>query len=113
MSADAVDLATPAVPLGIPDGIGHPLHDNGAENGSKKLTPKLTPTAYPECSRLASLGNEQSSLSKSSERDNSFDSGILDSESLQLSTVGMGETVMGRGGVEPPTRGFSVRCSTA
>jgi len=24
----------------------------------------------------------------------------------------MGESVMGRGGIEPPTHGFSVRCST-
>ncbi len=30
----------------------------------------------------------------------------------KIDTVGMWETLMGRGGIEPPTHGFSVRCST-
>ena len=89
---------------------------DAAENSSKQLTPKLTPkstpTAYSEYNQSSALGNEQDDSQENSDSDNSFDSGVLDSESRQLSTVGMGETAMGRGGIEPPTHGFSVRCST-
>ena len=60
---------------------------DAAENGSKKLTPKSTLTAYPECNQSSTLGKEQDDSKENSESDNSFDSGILDSESLQLSTV--------------------------
>jgi len=87
-----------------------------AKSSSEKLTPKLTPkltlAAYPDSNRLAALGNEQDDRQENTKSDNSLGSGILDTESQQLSTVGIGETVMGRGGIEPPTHGFSVRCST-
>jgi len=77
-----------------------------------KSTPKSTPTAYSECNQSSALGKERGDRQENGESDKSFGSGFLDKESNQLSAVGMGETVMGRGGIEPPTHGFSVRCST-
>jgi hypothetical protein len=41
-----------------------------------------------------------------------FGGGRLEMESNLVAAVGAGEKEMGRGGFEPPTHGFSVRCST-
>jgi hypothetical protein len=87
-----------------------------AEIASKKLTPKwtpfLTPTAFPACNRLLVVGNEPDNIQENANDDNSLKNGELGTESPPLAAVGMGEKGMGRGGFEPPTHGFSVRCST-
>jgi site-specific recombinase XerC len=86
------------------------------QNGSKKLTPKwtpfLTPTAYSGCDRSAMIGTEQDNLQENPENSNCLNNGELDNENNQLATIGTGKNEMGRGGFEPPTHGFSVRCST-
>ena len=85
---------------------------NAAQNGSEKSTPFLTPTAFSGYNQSATVGNEQDNLQKNDNNDNRFNSGELDKESNRLATLGMGANEMGRGGIEPPTHGFSVRCST-
>jgi len=86
------------------------------QNRSGKLTPKLTPfltpAAFPACNRSATVGNEQDDSEENYNGDNYRDEGKLDKESDQLATVGIDVGEMGRGGIEPPTHGFSVRCST-
>jgi hypothetical protein len=76
------------------------------------LTPNLTPTTFSACNQSSAVGNIHSSLRDSSEDDNCFVDGDLDSDSHHMAAVGTGEPGVGRGGIEPPTHGFSVRCST-
>ena len=87
-----------------------------AQNGSKELTPKwtpfLTPTAYSVCNQPATVGNERDNFQENGENDNCLNSGQLGIKKDSLSLVVVGENKMGRGGIEPPTHGFSVRCST-
>ena len=87
-----------------------------AQDDPEKLTPKLTPfsthTAFPDNKQSASLGNERDNLQENDNNDNRLNSGELGKESNHLATAGTGANEMGRGGLEPPTRGFSVRCST-
>ncbi len=87
-----------------------------AQNGQKKLTPKLTPfltpTAYSGRNRSATVGNEQDNLKENSKNDNCLNSEQLGIKKDSLALAVVGENVMGRGGFEPPTHGFSVRCST-
>ena len=86
-----------------------------AETAPKELTPKLTPfltpTAFPACNRSAAVGNGPGNLQENTNGDNCLKNGELDTESPPLAAVGMGEKEVGRGGFEPPTHGFSVRCS--
>ena len=86
-----------------------------AQKGPKTLTPKrtpfLTPTAYSGCDQSSPVGNELDNLRENESNANCLNGGQLDSESHRLATVGMGESEMGRSGFEPPTHGFSVRCS--
>jgi hypothetical protein len=49
---------------------------------------------------------------ENNDNDNRFNEGELNNESKDLAAVGTGEIELGRGGIEPPTHGFSVRCST-
>jgi hypothetical protein len=85
---------------------------DGAEELTPKLTPFLTPTAFPTCNRLSAVGNGPDNLQENANTDKCLKDGELDTESPPLAAVGMGENEMGRGGFEPPTHGFSVRCST-
>ncbi len=86
------------------------------QNRSGKLTPKLTPfltpTAYSECNRSSAVDNEQDNFQENSENDNCLNNGELGIKKDSLAFTVMGEKEMGRGGFEPPTHGFSVRCST-
>ncbi len=86
------------------------------QNRSKKLTPKLTPfltpTAYSGCSRSSAVGNEQDNFQENDNNDNCLDGGKLGIKKDSLSLAVTGEKAMGRSGFEPPTHGFSVRCST-
>jgi hypothetical protein len=88
------------------------VRQNSSEKLTQKLTPKSTPTAFSGCNRMETFGNEQSNSQKNANEDNCLISGELDKESNHLATVVTGEKEMGRGGFEPPTHGFSVRCST-
>ena len=54
------------------------------------------------------VGNEGEMFQKSCNNDNYLNDEGLDKESNRLAAVGMGENQMGRGGIEPPTHGFSV-----
>jgi len=87
-----------------------------AQNGSKeltlKLTPFLTPTAYSVCNRSATVGNERDDFQENNENDNCLNSEQLGIKKDSLTLAVVGENQMGRGGFEPPTHGFSVRCST-
>ena len=85
---------------------------NAVQNGSKKLTQKLTPTAFPACNQSATVGNEQDNIQENSENGNCLNSGDLGIKKDSLAMAVMGENQMGRSGFEPPTHGFSVRCST-
>ena len=84
--------------------------DKGPRELTPKLTPFLTPTAFPACDRSAAIGNRPGNLQENANGDNCLNNGELDTESPQLAAVGTGEKEMGRGGFEPPTHGFSVRC---
>ncbi len=77
-----------------------------------QLTPKSTPTAFSACDRLATVGNGDVTDRENEPDCNLLENENLDSERHELAAVGMGESGMGRGGFEPPTHGFSVRCST-
>ena len=82
------------------------------QNRSEKLTPFLTPTAYPACNRSSAIGNEQNNFQENESNDNCLDGGKLGIKKDSLSLAVTGEKAMGRSGFEPPTHGFSVRCST-
>ncbi len=88
-----------------------------AQNGSKELTPKLTPfltpTAFSGCNRSATVGNEQDNSQENNENDNCLNGEQLGTKKDRLALAVVGENEMGRGGFEPPTHGFSVRCSTS
>ena len=87
-----------------------------AQNESKELTPKLTPfltpTAYSGCNRSVTVGNEQDNFQKNNENDNCLNDGQLGIKKDSLALAVVGKNRMGRSGFEPPTHGFSVRCST-
>ncbi len=87
-----------------------------AQNNPKELTPKLTPfltpAAYSGCNRSATVGNEQDNSQKNNVNDNCLDGEQLGIKKDSLALAVVGKNKMGRGGVEPPTHGFSVRCST-
>ncbi len=85
---------------------------DGSEKWTPKWTPELTLPAYSGCDRSSPFGSEQSKADKNDSSHNCRVSEKLDAESHHLATAGMGESEMGRGGFEPPTHGFSVRCST-
>jgi integrase len=85
---------------------------DGSVEWTPNLTPFLTPTAYSGCNQSSAVGNEPGKIQENDSECNCLNNGKLDIEIDQLSTVGMGKKAMGRGGVEPPTHGFSVRCST-
>ena len=88
------------------------LAENGQEKLTPKLTPFLTPTAFSEHNGLAATGNERGNSQETDNTSNYQNSKRLGKESNCLATVGVGENEMGRGGLEPPTQGFSVPCST-
>jgi len=85
---------------------------DGSGEWTPKRTPFLTPTAYSGCDRPSAVGNEQGNHQQNDRNSNCLNSEQLDAESHRLVTVGTGEKGMGRSGFEPPTHGFSVRCST-
>ncbi len=85
---------------------------DGSGEWTPKWTPELTLPAYSGCDRSSPVGSGQSEARKNDSSRNCRESGKLDAENNRLAAVGMGETEMGRGGFEPPTHGFSVRCST-
>ncbi len=85
---------------------------NRSEKLTPKLTPFLTPTAYSGCNQSSAVGNEQDNFKENSENDNCLNSGELGIKKDSLALAVTGESEMGRGGFEPPTHGFSVRCST-
>jgi hypothetical protein len=82
---------------------------DGSGELTPKLTPFLTPTAFSGCEPSATVGNHQADFQEHNSSGNRLDSGDLDTKSDHLAAVGMGEKEMGRGGIEPPTHGFSVR----
>ncbi len=55
------------------------------------------------------VDDEKDNAQENSKVDKSLNSGELDKESHCLTAVGTGEKAMGRGGIEPPTHGFSVQ----
>jgi len=87
-----------------------------AQRSSKELTlkwtPFLTPTAYSENNQSATVGNEQSKSQENSKSCNCLNNGELGTKKDSLALAVVGGNEMGRGGLEPPTHGFSVRCST-
>ena len=85
---------------------------NVARYKSEELTPKLTPTPFSGCNRSATIGSGQESLHGKEDADNCPDDKCLGNDADRLATLGVGENEMGRGGLEPPTQGFSVPCST-
>jgi len=85
---------------------------NTARKLTPQLTPKSTPTAFSACDRRATAGNIDDKNGEDAFDCNSLGNANLDRDSHQLAAVGTGKEGMGRGGFEPPTHGFSVRCST-
>ena len=85
---------------------------DGSEERTLKRTPLLTPTADSERNSLSVFGNRQAEVQENRGEHNHREYGKLGTDSHRLTAVGMGEKEMGRGGFEPPTHGFSVRCST-
>ena len=85
---------------------------NRSEELTRKLTPFLTPTAYSGCNWSSAVDNEQDNLKENSENNNFLNSGELGIKKDSLALAVTGKKQMGRGGIEPPTHGFSVRCST-
>jgi len=85
---------------------------NNSEKLTPKWTPKRTPSAYSESNQSAKVGNKQKNPRENSGGRNRLHSRRLGKKSDHLAAVGMRESTMGRGGIEPPTHGFSVRCST-
>jgi len=83
-----------------------------SEKLTPKLTPFLTPTAYSGCNRSSVVGNEQNNFKENSENDNCLNSEELGIKKDSLALAVTEKSEMGRGGIEPPTHGFSVRCST-
>ncbi len=79
---------------------------------TQRLTPFLTPTAYSGCDRSSAVGNEQDNFQKNNNNDNCLNAERLGIKKDSLALAVTGKKVMGRGGIEPPTHGFSVRCST-
>jgi hypothetical protein len=77
-----------------------------------KWTPFLTHIDYSGCNRSSAVGNRPDELHEKNSEHNYKQNRDLDNKSHRLAAVGMGESKMGRGGFEPPTHGFSVRCST-
>jgi len=84
----------------------------GSKELTRKLTPFLTPTAFSGCNRSAAIGNKQGNHKENNKNDNCLNSGELGIKKDSLSLAVTGKKEMGRGGFEPPTHGFSVRCST-
>jgi integrase len=85
---------------------------DGSGEWTPKWTPELTPAAFSECDRSSAVGNRRDKLQENASEHNYKQNRNLDSKSHRLAAVGMGEKEVGRGGFEPPTHGFSVRCST-
>jgi len=85
---------------------------NSQEKSTTKSTTQSTTTAYSGCHLSTFIDTEQDNFQENDENVNCLDGGKLDTENDRLATVGIGESEMGRGGFEPPTHGFSVRCST-
>jgi integrase len=85
---------------------------DGSGEWTPKWTPELTPAAFSGCDRSSADGNRQDELRENSSEYNCKQDRNLDNKSHRLAAVGMGKIEMGRGGFEPPTHGFSVRCST-
>ena len=85
-------------------------------DGSGELTPKWTPylthSDFSECNRDSALGNKQCNHKESSGNNNYLNGRELGTKKDNLALSVTGEKEMGRGGFEPPTHGFSVRCST-
>ncbi len=77
-----------------------------------ELTPNLTPTAFPARNRLSAIGTGGGEKPPESANDKPLQDRDLDSDCHRLAGADRGEKEMGRGGFEPPTHGFSVRCST-
>jgi len=71
----------------------------------------LTPTAYSGNNQSATVGNEQGKYQENSKGCNCLNNGELGTKKDSLALAVTGENEMGRGGLEPPTHGFSVRCS--
>jgi hypothetical protein len=76
------------------------------------MNPFLTPTAYSVFNRSSAVGNERDKIQENDRECNCLNNWKLEIEIDPLSTFGMGKEEMGRSGIEPPTHGFSVRCST-
>jgi len=85
---------------------------NSPEKLTPKLTPFLTPTAYSGFNRSATVGNEQDNFQENGKNDNCLNGEQLGIKKDSLALAVVGGNKMGRGGIEPPTHGFSVRCST-
>jgi len=85
---------------------------NGSEEWTQKWTHFLTHTAFSACDQSAMVVNGEGDLKEKVENDNCCNSGDLGIKKDSLSSAVLGKNVMGRGGLEPPTHGFSVRCST-
>jgi len=83
---------------------------DGSKELTTKLTPFLTPTAFSGCNQSETIGNEQDNFQENGENDNCLNGGQLGTKKDSLSSAVVGKNGMGRGGFEPPTHGFSVRC---
>ena len=68
--------------------------------------------SFSEENQSATIGNERGTFEEEYSADNYSEDKHLDNDDDRLATVGVGENEMGRGGLEPPTQGFSVPCST-
>ena len=69
-------------------------------------------SVIPAKAGFHTLYSEQDNCQEKDNSDNYSDGKHLDNKDDRLATIGVGENEMGRGGLEPPTQGFSVPCST-
>jgi hypothetical protein len=74
-----------------------------------KWTPELTRTAFSGNDRPATVGTTSGETVLRAACDKSVQNRQLGKDRPRLATADIGEKEVGRGGVEPPTHGFSVR----
>jgi len=86
-------------------------HDKPVDTGKyprEKLTPRLTPTAYPECNRSATIGNQEPKIEGIIKNDNCLLNSDLGSRTDHVSSAVTEESKTRPAGLEPATFGFEV-----
>jgi integrase len=89
----------------LPD-LSQPLFYTCTATGTDDLAARLSPPLSPVGDRRRSGVESGAAMSGKGSEENH-------PQKLDDSGVSQGETEMGRGGIEPPTHGFSVHCSTS